>query len=50
MLRSAFASNGCRHREDREEIEADFRQVLNNKAPDPALEDGDLIIIKESFF
>ena len=35
---------------ERREISADFRQVLNNKAPDPALQDGDLIIVKESFF
>lgn len=32
------------------EVVADFRQILNNTAPDPELHDGDLVIVKESFF
>ncbi|MEM7354523.1 MAG: polysaccharide biosynthesis/export family protein [Acidobacteriota bacterium] len=36
--------------EEREEILVDFRLVLNNKEPDILLENGDLIIVKESFF
>lgn len=35
---------------ERREILADFRHVLNNKEPDVPLQDGDLIIVKESFF
>lgn len=35
---------------ERHEIIADFRRILNNKEPDLPLEDGDLIIVKESFF
>ncbi len=32
------------------EIVVDYRQVLSGKAPDPQLENGDLIIVKEAFF
>ncbi len=32
------------------EITVNFRRVLSGKEPDPELEDGDLIVIKESFF
>lgn len=35
---------------ERREIVADFQRILNNKEPDVPLEDGDLIIVKESFF
>ena len=35
---------------ERHEIIADFRRILNNKEPDVPLQDGDLIIVKESFF
>ncbi len=34
----------------RTEIVVDFRRVLNNREPDVPLQDGDLIIVKESFF
>ncbi len=34
----------------RTEIVVDFRRVLNNRDPDVPLQDGDLIIVKESFF
>ncbi len=36
--------------EEREELFADFRDLLNNRIPDIPLEDGDLIVVKESFF
>ena len=35
---------------ERREMVVDFRRILNNKEPDVTLEDGDLIIVKESFF
>ncbi len=35
---------------ERSEIVADFRRILNNDEPDIPLQDGDLIIVKESFF
>ncbi|MEM7583290.1 MAG: polysaccharide biosynthesis/export family protein [Acidobacteriota bacterium] len=49
------ASNKIRiQREDpsggRTEIVVDFRRILNNRDPDVPLQDGDLIIVKESFF
>lgn len=34
----------------REEFEVDYRALLSGNATDPALEDGDLIVVKESFF
>ena len=33
-----------------EEITVDYRQVLNGQTEDPPLQDGDIIIVKESFF
>lgn len=33
-----------------EEILVDYRQVLNGQIEDPQLQDGDIIIVKESFF
>jgi polysaccharide export outer membrane protein len=36
--------------DDEEELVADFRRVLDGDDPDPVLRDGDLIIVKESFF
>lgn len=35
---------------DRREIVVDFQRVLNGRDPDVPLEDGDLLVIKESFF
>lgn len=35
---------------EREEIVADFRRVLDGDEPDPELRDGDLVVVKESFF
>ena len=35
---------------ERREIVADYRRILNNDEPDIPLQDGDLIIVKESFF
>ena len=35
---------------EREEIIADFRRVLDGKDTDPVLVDGDLVVVKESFF
>ena len=35
---------------DRREIVVDFQRILNGRDPDIALEDGDLLVIKESFF
>lgn len=32
------------------EIIVDYREVLDGQIPDPELEDGDIIIVKESFF
>ena len=32
------------------EIVVDYRKILNGGEPDVELEDGDLIIVKESFF
>lgn len=32
------------------EIVVDFQRVLSGRVPDPELEDGDLIVVKESFF
>ena len=34
----------------REEIVVDFRRILNNHDPDVELADGDLVVVKESFF
>ena len=34
----------------RSEIIADYRRILNNDEPDIPLQDGDLVIVKESFF
>jgi polysaccharide export outer membrane protein len=34
----------------REEIVVDFRSILNNREPDVVLVDGDLVVVKESFF
>ncbi|MEM1205312.1 MAG: polysaccharide biosynthesis/export family protein [Acidobacteriota bacterium] len=35
---------------NREEIVADYRRILAGKDPDIELQDGDLIVVKESFF
>ncbi len=35
---------------ERQEIVADYRDILNGDQPDVPLHDGDLIIVKESFF
>ena len=35
---------------ERQEITVDYRAVLSGSATDPDLEDGDLIVVKESFF
>ena len=35
---------------EREEIAVDYRKILGGKAPDISLEDGDLVVVKESFF
>ena len=32
------------------EINVDYRKLLNGKEPDVELRDGDLIVVKESFF
>lgn len=32
------------------ELEADFRRILAGKAPDIELQDGDVVVVKESFF
>jgi len=34
----------------RVEIIANYRRILNGKDPDPELEDGDIVIVKEAFF
>lgn len=34
----------------RSETTVDYRQILSGETPDPLLEDGDLIVVKESFF
>lgn len=36
--------------QERETIPVDYRRILLGKAPDVPLEDGDLIVVKESFF
>lgn len=35
---------------ERQEETVDYRAVLSGSTPDPKLEDGDLIVVKESFF
>lgn len=35
---------------ERHELVVDYRRILNGDDPDPDLQDGDLIIVKESFF
>ncbi|MDA8016058.1 MAG: polysaccharide export protein [Thermoanaerobaculia bacterium] len=35
---------------ERREIVVDFQRILNGRAPDLPLEDGDLLVVKESFF
>ncbi len=32
------------------EVEVNYKRVLNGADPDPTLEDGDLVVVKESFF
>ena len=32
------------------EIEARYNRMLEGKEPDPTLEDGDIVVVKESFF
>jgi len=32
------------------EIRANFKRVLAGKDPDPELQDGDVIVVKEAFF
>ena len=36
--------------DEREQIQADYRKILAGKVPDIPLEDGDLVVVKESFF
>jgi protein involved in polysaccharide export with SLBB domain len=32
------------------EIEVDYKAVLSGRTPDPGLQEGDVVVVKESFF
>lgn len=33
-----------------QELEVDYKRIINGRDPDPVLQDGDVVVIKESFF